>query len=200
MITPEQERRIGEFWSWFQGRERELAALDDPEDPLWEEALDRLQQVDEGLWFEMPEPGGGERPFVVTADGDTELFELAGAVASRAPALGGWKVVPLNPPAGFDIEVDCEGFRLDASELWFKPAEEGSRPVDLIIGVPGYDEDEGAAVDNGVLDILDTGLGERSAAEDVGEVEVVRLPESPEKQGFRKLSELPGFLERGRKA
>jgi len=198
MITPEQERQIGSFWSWFQGRERDLAAMDDPENPLWDETLARLKKIDEGLWFEMSEPGGAARDFIVTVEGDRDLFELADAVAAKAPAIGGWKTVSLMPPMGFEFQITCGEVPLDASAMWFRPEGEKS-PVDLLIGVPEYSEEEEEAVGNGVLAVLETGLGERSAAQDVGEIEVVALPDSPESQGYRKLSELPAFIEKGLK-
>lgn len=199
MITPEQEREIGSFWSWFRGRDRDLAAMDDPENPLWDETLARLKKIDEGLWFEMSEPGGAARDFIVTVEGEPDLFELADAVAAKAPAMDGWKVVPLMPPMGFEFQITCGDIPLDASALWFRAMGEET-PVDLHIGVPGYDEEDEEAVGRGVLAVLETGLGERSAAEDVGEIEVAALPDAPETQGYRKLSELPAFLAKARKA
>jgi hypothetical protein len=194
MITPEQERQVGEFWTWFQGRERDLAALDDPESTLWDEALDRLKKVDEGLWFEMSEPGVGNRDFILTVEGEPELFEFADFVASKAPPLNTWKIISLMPPMGFDFQITCGDVLLDATAMWFFPAG-GALPVDLLIGVPGYDEEKDVAVGNGVQAVLETGLGERSATGDIGDVEIVALPDAPEKKGFLKLSELPAFIE-----
>jgi hypothetical protein len=198
MITPEQERQVGEFWTWFQGHERDLAALDDPESPLWEEALARLKKIDEGLWFEMSEPGGENREFILTVEGEQDLFEIADAVASKAPPLEAWKIISLVPPMGFDFQITCGDVLLDATAMWFSPAG-GALPVDLLIGVPDYDEDKDVAVGNGVQAVLETGLGERSATGDIGDVEVVALPDAPEQNGYRKLSELPAFIEKNRK-
>ncbi len=192
-----QNKAIDDFWRWFQAHRADFDALIYPETPFWDVALERLQRLDERLWFELSEPDGDSREFIVTAEGHQEVFPLADAIVARAPDLPGWRFIALKPPMGFDFQTNYEGVEFDPRDMWFLPLNSRSRPenLGLRIGVPNYADAEHGHVENAVLVILDTAIGERSAALDIHHLEVAPLPESPESEGYIELPELPRFIE-----
>lgn len=159
--------------------------------------LARLQAIDEGLWFEVALPGPGMREFIITAEGRVGLFPLVEAMAAAAPGLPGWTVVALKQPAGFGFNMRYEGVSLDPAEMWFQPLVDKAAPemLGLRVAGPGYTSEQEQEFGNGVLVLLDTALGERSAATDVDVVEVCELPLLPDEEGFIELPELMNYIE-----
>ncbi len=193
-VRPQQ---INAFWSWVKAHHDDLNALESPEHPFWDELLGQLQQVDEGLWFEVSLPGEDVRELVITAEGDWELFPLVEAMVSVAPDLDGWEVVALKPAMGFEFGIRYEGLDLDPRQMWFQPLVDEDAPdvLGLRVAMPGFDDEQEQSFANGLLVILDTALGEKSAASDVDVVEVCELPEDPQDEGFLPLPELSSYVE-----
>jgi hypothetical protein len=188
---------IHHFWEWFGAHLADLDAMTDPDGPVADELLARLQAVNSELWFEISSPGHTPREFVITAQGQVALFELVEEMAHRAPALPGWQVVPLKPPMGFGFGIRYEGIDFDPAQMWFEPltSEEMPQLLGLRVAVPGFLEENEQECGNATLILLDTALGERSAATDIELVEVCELPGDPEEAGFFRLSELMNYLE-----
>lgn len=193
-VHPQQ---INAFWSWVKAHQDDLDALESPEHPFWDELLGQLQQIDEGLWFEVSMPGDDVRELVITAEGDWELFPLVEAMVSVAPDLQGWDVVALKPAMGFEFGIRYEGLDLDPRKMWFQPLVDEDAPdvLGLRVAMPGFEDDQEQAFANGLLVILDTALGEKSAASDVDVVEVCEVPDDPQDEGFVPLPELASYVE-----
>lgn len=187
---------ISEFWAWFSEHDADLSAMPDADAPFWDTALSRLRVVDPGLRFEMSDPIGGEREFVITASGNAALFPLVEAMVSAAPVLAGWVFVALKPAMGFDFVTKYEGVTLNPEAMWFLPLQSPERPSDLAlrIGIPGLNDDMRRVAGKALFMILDTGLGERSAALDVQHVEFTALPNEPEEAGYIELPELAKYI------
>jgi hypothetical protein len=200
---PQTNDKIEEFWRWILTRIVDLGELVTPAQSLWDEVLVKLRQVDESLRFEISDEQGSGRELIVTAEGNAGSFPVADALVSAAPAIKGWTVISLKPAQGFDFQIDYEGVHLDPRDLWFLPLSSAENPADIGIrvGVPRLSRRKQRATENAVLIILDTGLGERSAALDLQHVEVTELPATPAKEGFRPLVELPAHISerRGRR-
>jgi hypothetical protein len=194
------ERRletIEGFWAWLLARRAEIDQLSSADDPFWDVLLSRLQDIDDGLWFEVSAPGPGDREFIITAEGRVHLFPLVEAIGAAAPRLPGWTVVALKQPMGFGFSVRYEGVSLDPAEMWFQPLVDKAAPevLGLRVAVPGYTSEQEQEFGNGVLVLLDTALGERSAATDIDVVEVCELPLLPDEEGFIELPELMNYIE-----
>lgn len=191
---------IHQFWEWFSAHLSDLDAMTDPDGPVADELLARLQAVNSELWFEISSPGHTPREFVITAQGQVALFELVEELAHRAPTLAGWQVVALKPPMGFGFGLSYEGMDFDPAQMWFEPltSEEMPQLLGLRVAVPGFLEENEQECGNATLILLDTALGERSAATDIELVEVCELPDSPEEAGFFRLPELMKHIERRR--
>ncbi len=193
----ESHEAIEEFWRWFQTHRSDFDALTDTDAPFWDVAVSQLQRLDEHLWFELSEPIGDFREFIVTAEGHEEAFPLADAIVARAPKISGWQFIALKPPMGFDFKTTYEGISFDPHSMWFLPLDSRSRPEDLgiRIGVPNFTPAIERQAQNAVLVILDTALGERAAALDIQFVDVSTLPDSPDSDGYIELCELPNYIE-----
>lgn len=193
----DQQEMIAEFWRWFQSHLVEFGQLVDTESPLWNEALGRLKQLDERLWFMMSQPDRNGREFIVTAEGDSGTFPLAERVIADAPRILGWKFVALKPPMGFDFTINYEGIEFYPRAMWFMPLKTASRPHDigLRIGVPNLTASNKNQADNAVATILETALGERSASLDIQYLEVGALPQRPQAEGYVELHKLPSYIE-----
>ena len=195
---PLTEEEIEEFWCWLTPRIDALRVL---AQSLWDEVSVRLQQVDENLRFEISDDLGNGRELIVTAEGKAGSFPPADALVSAAPDIKGWKFISLKPAQGFHFQIDYEGVHLDPRDLWFLPLSSAEQPaaIGIRVGVPGLTRRQHLAAQNAVLVILDTGLGERSAALDLQHVEVTRLPATPAEKGFRRLPELPAYISERRR-
>jgi hypothetical protein len=193
----ERLHAIQDFWRWLQAHRADLDVLTDSDASFWDLALTELKRLDKHLWFELSKPDGGNREFIVTAEGHTEIFSLVDALVAHAPLISGWDFIALKPPMGFDFVTHYEGIQFDPSAMSFLPLENKSDPLKLglRIGVPNFVLDVQRLASSAVLVILDTALGERAAALDVDYVEVSSLPDSPESCGYIALPELPHFID-----
>jgi hypothetical protein len=191
----DEKHRIEEFWAWFSTHKLEFSrlALDEP---FWDIALEQIKKVDKHLWFELSRDSHPAREFIVTAEGHVSSFPIAEKMVRLAPNIEGWAFIALKPPQGFQFTTTYEGTRFDPREMWFLPLESKSHPRDLCvrIAVPGLDCMDKTTAHSAVLVILDTGLGERSAALDLQHTEVTELPTDPESLGYIELPELADYV------
>jgi len=193
---PGEKDRIEEFWAWFATHNLEFSKLGTADEPFWDLALERLKKVDENFWFELSRDRHPSREFIVTTEGHVESFHTAEELVRLAPEIKGWAFIALKPAQGFRFTTNYEGTEFDPRQMWFLPLENESRPGDLgiQIALPGLDRMDKALAHNAVLVILDTGLGERSAALDVQYTEVTHLPTDPESEGYMELPELADYI------
>jgi hypothetical protein len=189
-------QKINAFWTWLVSRQSDLNAMDSPEEPFWDEMLERLKTLNDGLWFEVSAPGEGDREIVITAQGDWELFPLVEAMVSVAPELPGWSAVALKPAMGFGFTIGYRGLELDPQGIWFEPLVDPDAPevLGLRVAVQGFNDDQEEDFANGLLLVLDTALGERAAATDVDLVDVCEVPADPDDEGFLPFTELGSYL------
>lgn len=197
--TMDHTQSIRDFWQWFASHQVALEKMQDTASPFWDEVLARLQRVDSGLWFEVSGPVNNVREFVITAGGNETLFTLVDTLVAHAPQIHGWQPVALKPPQGFEFRTVYENVAYDPRHVWFMPLQSKNKPTFLgvRVAIPNLPAKAAGSPDNAlaaVLMILDTGLGERSAALDINHVEVERLPEDPEAKGYIELPELADYI------
>lgn len=193
---PDEKARIEEFWAWFASHNLEFSRLGTAAEPFWNVALEHLKKVHENFWFELSRDRHPSREFIVTAEGYVNSFPLADELVRLAPTIEGWTFIALKPAQGFQFTTNYEGIQFDPRQMWFLPLENESRPGDLgiQIAVPALDAMDKTLAHNAVLVILDTGLGERSAALDLQYTEVTDVPADPESEGFMELAELADYI------
>jgi hypothetical protein len=184
------------FWQWFVDQLSQFEALSKPDEPFWDLALEQIKRVDKRLCFELSDAIDVPREFVVTAEGHSEAFPVVERLVSLAPKLQGWVFVALKPPMGFTFTTRYEGTLFEPRDMWFLPLESPSKPQDfgMRVGIKGLESIDERVALNAVLVILDTGLGERSAALDIQYMQVAELPPSPESLGYIELPDLPEYI------
>jgi len=191
-----EKSRIDDFWAWFAANIQEFSRLETPDDPFWYLALEHLKKVDEHFSFELSRDRHPVREFIVTAEGHANSFPMAEEFVLLSPNIEGWAFMALKPPQGFQFVTTYEGTLFDPRQMWFLPLQSESRPEDLglRIAVSGLEGMDKRRAHNAVLVILDTGIGERSAALDIQHTEVTELPTDPASLGYIELPELADYI------
>lgn len=191
------DTEIQDWWRWFADRDEAIHKLESPDDPFWDETVSKLKRVHPSLWFEMSgEDDSGCREFVVTAEGDVDAFSFVDSLVSTAPELSRWQFVALKPAMGFEFSTTYEGIRFDPRRMWFLPLQSESDPgiLGIRVGVPDYNPRAERETQNAVMVIVDTAIGERSAALDIAHLEVGDLPSDPDGSGYIELPDLPAYI------
>lgn len=191
-----EEHRIEKFWAWFVAHQAEFSRLASPDEPFWNVALGQLKSVDEHFWFELSRNRPPVRELIVTAEGHVSSFPTADKLVRLAPKVEGWSFGALKPAQGFEFTTTYEGTRFEPRRMWFLPLVRESHPCDLGIrvAVPGLDRMDRSKAHRAILVILDTALGERSAALDLQHTEVAEIPTDPASLGYIELSELADYI------
>jgi hypothetical protein len=151
----------------------------------------------QGLWFEISDEIRGRREFVITAGGGAPtLVRLVDAVVAAAPAIGASVSAAVKPAIGFDFATTYEGIAFDSKSLWLMPLESSDdcAYLGLRIGILGPNDEMQPVAENAIMVILDIGLGGRSSALDVQQVEFAELLSQPEQEGYIELPELPAHI------
>ncbi|MGD0859047.1 MAG: hypothetical protein ABR912_06980 [Terracidiphilus sp.] len=188
--------QIRAFWQWFEDHQSEFNSLSSPDEPFWDRAVEQIKKVDERLWIELSAASDAVREFIVTAEGHVEAFPVAEKLVNLAPGIDGWIFVALKPPMGFAFTTRYEGTLFEPHRMWFLPLESPSHPQEfgIRVGIQGLESMDERVACNAVLVILDTGLGERSAALDIQYIKVSELPPDPGSLGYIELPELPAYI------
>src|SRR5688572_25644184 len=189
------ERATDNFWKAFRERAAELAAVKSADEPVYDFLLERLHEVDPGLFLEL---SINEQPceLTISADGNRELFPLARSVVAAAPAVDGWTIRALKPKQGFpegarfnEVSIKTEGIVFQAFE-----SDEDPRGIHLLIFIPGITEEEKEDAHNAVLRLLDHALGEEELALGICETDVAVLADGAQPEDAYTLVELPALL------
>jgi len=193
-IVADKLQAISDFWHAFQNQEGALAAASSADDPVYDLLLDRLQQIDPGLYFEFSSnPGSSE--IIITAEGDSSLFPLVESIVASAPAVAGWSVISLKPKLGFPVATTWEGFTITIADVVFEPLErEGTEDLGLRMLIRGLAPESTEDAHNALLRALDHALGERQFAESVQYTEVHALPADAAVDDYLPLTQLEDYI------
>ena len=195
----ETHEAVGAFWKWFESNSTILSTEKDPDADAWNEAFDELHRVHPRLFYEfcIPTDSANSCEFVVTAAGNADLFPIVDSLVAHAPVIAGWEFVALKPCLGFEFQTEYEGIHFDPKKIWFMPMTHDQKPkyLGVLLGIPNYKMEIHKKALAASAIILDTGLGERSAAMDIQFLDVGALPTDPGTEGFMELSELPDYIQ-----
>lgn len=159
---------------------------------MYDELLQKLQEIDEGLFFEFAvSPGDCE--LIVTAEGEKSLFSLVEEIVAAAPVIEGWRILALKPKLGFPGSIVWDGCQVAIEEVVFDPLENESDELGLRLLVPGLVDQDADRVHNALLRAIDHGLGEREFAEAVAYTEVAALEGAADE--FIPLIDLESFIQ-----
>ncbi|MCP4677972.1 MAG: hypothetical protein GY854_21145 [Deltaproteobacteria bacterium] len=96
----------------------------------------------------------------------------------------------------FESNFEYKGMTLNPKEMWFLSLTTERDPslLGLRIGIKDLDEGDIPKATEAVRAFLDHGLGEKTAADEIQHLEVVRAPDEAEKIGFVWMPELTTFI------
>lgn len=184
------------FWQWFSKNLSNIESHKDENDKILDELLLQLHKYNENLFFELS-TDDVENELIITAEGDSDQFESVRNLIAKSPNIRNWKFIAFKPALGFDFTIKYEGTEYNPAKLWFLPLEDASDPsfFGIRIGIPNFNKKTHNHSEAAIYIILDTALGELTAAEEIHYIEAGSLPASPEKEGYIELTELKDYLD-----
>jgi hypothetical protein len=184
---------IGLFWDWFQFHATQLRGIRSSQSAEYAEIERRLKKIGD-VYFEIG--GGPETTYlelVLTAHGNRDGFPLIDAIAAAAPRIEGWRICALKPPLLENLKIVFEGQTVESQHLWVKLASGTPSPgkPTLFICCEYFDEPSSTqAWAGGAWILVESYLGERAFASELGEIEFVKRPVDPADEGFLRVDEL----------
>jgi hypothetical protein len=183
---------ILEFWELVMNRAELLAQIKSADDPVYDELLEKLQQIDAGLWIEF-EPDA--RELIITADGNSALFDLVEGIVALAPRDSDWQFFALKPKSTFPETVRWESVRIAISDVFATVHfDDDAAECGVVLHVAGLAPDDIEAAHDALLRALDHGLGERGFAELISYIEVVPLRDEGSDSTYVPLHDLESHI------
>jgi hypothetical protein len=158
------KNKMIEFWDFFSLLEEDMFYhLEDNPEFYAQEVNKEILKVHQDLVFDLSyEVKDSKRYFVISADGDYQLFSLVDQFCSLQPNLSFWNVIALRPRLYQKNQViEVEGLKLDYDDIFFDYVEEDSG-LHLDVYINGYDSDDNRYVHVYFI-LLDSLIGERDA-------------------------------------
>ena len=190
---------IAGFWQWFSKNQQRLRQFESDPNKYLAEFLKQAKKIKAGLAIELEAPQDGVINLTVSADGNVELFELVQQIVAKAPVIKGWKIIAFRQRMAFaavsDMLIKAGDLQLDPKKIKFLPVVENGL-LNLIIYVPGVNDENYSQVAYAGLLLLDNVLGEYDCATKVHSYDFHDLPAKTDaRPAPRPLSELPGFVD-----
>ncbi len=186
------------FWTWFAENHTRFEQLNQSEqrEELLDELLNRLHEVCPDLYFQIGGKPNQPTELIISAEGNLDYFGEVERLVRQAPEIPNWKIIPFKPAHGFDFVLKYHDIEFDAHQMSFLPLEHPDHPeaIGLRIGHKDYTKEEDQAFVTGTFLLLDTAIGEKSAAMDIDFMEVVTLPDNLEDTGYIELIKLAEYI------
>lgn len=191
--------KIETFWNWFSQNSEQLTMLNDLDEGTAAILLDDLQHQLEkycnGLSYEISEPTPSGRTLTFSAEGDIDLFSQVSDLVENAPDFDWWEFVAFKQPKGKDLKVYFDKYKFETKEMYFMPLENEEEPdsVGLRVAIPNPVKDDDDQL-VGVYVTIEALIGEFDCATMIGYLETCPLPKEPFKEGFKKMDDLPEYI------
>jgi hypothetical protein len=183
------------FWTWFA---RTIA-------PLGADGLDAddiVARIDAefgkhypDLAFELWGPDGDTVDFVISADGQSPLFDAVVDVVRSAPRMPGWRVLAFRPRRSVKAQVTVMGHRLSGDQIWYCCEPENGR-LRLSLFVEDLRQDNWDILCATSCVLLDMALGEFDAATKIAALDHYPLNRETRRLPLKPLAQLPDELDR----
>lgn len=97
----------------------------------------------------------------------------------------------------FDSNFELKSISLNPNEIWFLPLtnQRDSSMLGLRVGIKNLDTGRIAETKEAVRALIEKGIGQEAARDEIQHLEVVPLPDNPQNLGFVQLIELTKFIE-----
>jgi len=198
-LTEDQKAEI--FWKWFNKNQNKFLFLSDvtelEKDDLMDEFLTELHKFNENIYFEIGgHPKDEKVELIISAEGMVEHFPAVEKLTSAAPNYKNWYVIAFKPPMGNAFSLEYRGITFDPEKIIYIPltSEQNPNGVGFQVCYPDYEEMDKDIYVNGTYLILDSIIGEKSAAMDIDYMEVIKTPKNISEFDFGHLSNIAEFI------
>jgi hypothetical protein len=186
-----------EFWGWLVANSGRIKGeLQEKPRRIADQVGRAFDRSFKGLSWEVEPAGESPWTFIVSADGNTELFDRVREACRSAPeSMDGWTVQAFRPRRDIEDTMEFEGRKLTMEDIWWSAKPDGGG-AHLNLWVRGLTPTD-LRMASAVLIFLDATVGEYDAATKVLDIVWGDLPEEPARAGkMSPLKELPAFLDR----
>ncbi len=185
----------GAFWAWFARTIAPLGAAGLDDDGIVARIDAELAKLHPDLAFELWGPDGDTVDFVISADGQTPLFDEVLALVRSAPRMPGWRVVAFRPRRSVKARISALGHQLSGDQIWYRCEPENGR-LRVALFVEDIDDDNWDIMCATSCMLLDMALGEFDAATKIAALEHYPLNDETRRLAPKPLSQLPAELDR----
>ena len=189
-----------QFWQWFKENNTAYTFLSTVEADVKEKLLDnflvQLHVYCDHLYFEIGGEPDHATELIITAGGNAEYFDKVDELIRQAPPLLPWTFIALKPPMEGHFKSKWNSLELNTEDLWFLPlSNAGSKDLGIRVFMKNYESiKDSKDLIPMLYMMIDTIVGERSAALDIKFVDASLLPEMPSGKGIHPILKLPEFM------
>ena len=159
-----------QFWSWFSTRSDAYFDFEGNQEPLFDDLIKALNQVQSGLTFEFGPKEDGTRDFVISADGDRELFLPVSQLVKSAPPLKQWKVLAFRQRRDAYCEIGLGEVTFTTKQIRVTIFPDGDK-VGITLFFENYEQVDEETLSVAAYLLLDNALGEYDVETKVGFIE-----------------------------
>lgn len=160
-------KSYNDFWKWFSDNERLFYKVikehGDLEKKIFRKLSPKLNELQEGFWYEVGMCDDNTAELVITADGIIKNIVFVEEIVNAAPKINGWKFTALKPALDIkEVYIEMAGYKFTRENLHFYINEQANYPDEIDISVVHDDcvEENKSPIASGVYIFLDTFLGE----------------------------------------
>lgn len=191
--------KIQQFWDWFKINEVKYFFLNQITDEiqkesLLDELLEHLHLYCDKLYFEVGGLPNENQDLIITAGGDSDFFDDVELLVTQAPELEHWNIIAFKPAMAGGL-VKYNDIELDPKAMYFDPLEsKSSEKIGLRIYVENYESIHNESFLMAANILVDSLIGEKSSAMDIGYIEVASLQSIPDKEELIEFTKLPRYV------
>ena len=171
------------FWQWFVAHSDKLLHFELDQETIFDELIDQLRLVHTDLTFEFGPLENEKREFIISADGIQEGFPAVQSLASSAPLLNHWTIIPFRPPRSLDFTLQIGDYYLSPKDIWFSHEPDGDL-IGLTLYLPSRSLENEELATQATFILLDTALGEYDVETRVGFIDTVSIPANRPAEGL----------------
>lgn len=187
-VKPIPDYPEGRFWQWLEdSKDFLIKAYEEKNYTLVTNSIGlRLEEIDSGLDFEFGKDEDGNYDLIFSACGSRKLIDRVIELYKTSPTWEGWRFTAFKPRAA-ESTLHFQDKQYSGDSVYY-----GSVYADDLTHITIFfsdftNEEEFFPVAFMMLDML---LGEYDVMTCVGEIYIDQLPENPESQGLRLISNL----------
>ena len=183
------------FWDWFARTIAPLGAAGLDDDGIVGRIDAEFSKLYPDLAFELWGPDGDAVDFVISADGQTPLFDEVLEAVRSAPAMPGWRVLAFRPRRSVKARISAMGHQLSGDQVRYRCEPENGR-LRVALFVEDLNDDNWDILCATSCVLLDMALGEFDAATKIAALEHYPLNDETRRLAPKPLAQLPEELDR----